>query len=124
MNKRHILILLFILVAGGYALTEFSASLSPYVTISQARASAVSVQVKGKLVKENSSIWQENQMMYFTLKDENGDELPVVYSGEVPENFEHATDIVVIGTYIDGHFQAEKMLAKCPSKYQKEVSKK
>lgn len=124
MNKRHILILLFVLVVGGYAMTEFSASLSPYVMISQAKASAVSVQVKGKLVKGEGSIRQENQRLNFTLSDENGDELPVVYGGQVPDNFEHATDIVVIGKYIDGKFQAEKMLAKCPSKYQKEVKDK
>ena len=120
MNTRHIVILLFIFAVGAYALTELSVSLSPYVMISQAKASSVSVQVKGKLIKGDGAITQDKQSLHFILKHENGDELPVSYGGEVPENFEHASDVVVIGKYTDGIFHAEKLLAKCPTKYQKE----
>lgn len=124
MNRRHIVILLFIFAIGAYAVAEFSNSLNPYVMISQAKASSVSVQVKGKLIKGEGAIEQDKQNLHFTLTDENGDALPVIYRGEVPENFEHATDVVVIGKYTDGIFHAEKLLAKCPSKYQKEGQNK
>ena len=44
--------------------------------------------------------------------------MPVVYRGIQPGNFKDAISIVAIGRYQDGRIEAEKLLVKCPSKYQ------
>ncbi|HJR52662.1 MAG TPA: cytochrome c maturation protein CcmE [Gemmatimonadota bacterium] len=45
--------------------------------------------------------------------------IPVVYAGTVPDIFREGIQVVVEGTMgSDGTFQAETLLAKCPSKYQ------
>jgi cytochrome c-type biogenesis protein CcmE len=44
--------------------------------------------------------------------------MPVTYRGIKPGNFKDAISIVAIGSYRDGHVEAEKLLVKCPSKYQ------
>jgi cytochrome c-type biogenesis protein CcmE len=41
-----------------------------------------------------------------------------------PANFEDAVSIVAIGRYENGVFAAEKLLVKCPSKYQGEEIEK
>ena len=50
--------------------------------------------------------------------DTNGNRMPVTYRGIKPGNFKDAISIVAIGPYRDGRIQAEKLLVKCPSKYQ------
>ena len=44
--------------------------------------------------------------------------MPVVYRGIRPGNFKDAISIVAIGRYHDNRIEAEKLLVKCPSKYQ------
>jgi cytochrome c-type biogenesis protein CcmE len=58
--------------------------------------------------------------MTFYLKDSSGEVMEVVYHGVKPANFEQATSIVALGTYKDGRFDSDKLLVKCPSKYQAE----
>jgi cytochrome c-type biogenesis protein CcmE len=48
-------------------------------------------------------------------------EVPVVFAKEVPDTFKENGDVVVEGRRgADGVFQARTLLAKCPSKYEKE----
>ncbi len=96
----------------------FKASLTPYVTFAQARAAQEAVQVAGKLVHGSSSYDETSGMLSFLLEDEKGDRMKVRFAGTKPGNFEEATQIVVIGRYTDGVLMAEKLLVKCPSKYQ------
>ena len=119
MNKRHGIILFFIALFSVYALTEFKSSLNPYVSFAEAKASKSTVQVKGTLVKDTETITYEAQQLHFFLLDENGDKVPVAYHGPKPDNFEHADNIVAIGKYKDDQFQADKLLVKCPSKYER-----
>jgi cytochrome c-type biogenesis protein CcmE len=44
--------------------------------------------------------------------------MTVHYNGVKPGNFEEAVQIVAVGTYHQGVFEAEQLLVKCPSKYQ------
>jgi hypothetical protein len=45
--------------------------------------------------------------------------IPVVYAGTVPDIFREGIQVVVEGKMgSDGTFEAETLLAKCPSKYQ------
>ncbi len=48
-------------------------------------------------------------------------ELPVTYSGQVPDTFEEGSEVVVEGVYrAQPVFVATTLLAKCPSKYEAE----
>jgi cytochrome c-type biogenesis protein CcmE len=49
----------------------------------------------------------------------DGETIPVVYAGTVPDIFREGIQVVVEGQMRpDGTFEAETLLAKCPSKYQ------
>lgn len=110
-----------ILAFAGFALASFKADLTPYVSYEQARSFERQVQVAGGLVQGSSAYDSERQSLLFTLHDEaTGDTLRVRYHGVKPGNFEDAISIVAIGRYheADGEFGADKLLVKCPSKYQ------
>jgi len=83
------------------------------------RQSGKTVKVTGSWDKEKKYIIDsENNRFIFYLKNDNGDEMKVVYKGTIPNNFEHATSVVVTGKFKDGVFHAKEILTKCPSKYQ------
>ena len=68
---------------------------------------------------ENSTEYiDETQELRFTMVEEDGDTMTVLYEGVKPGNFEEAVQIVAVGTYREGFFEAEQLLVKCPSKYQ------
>ena len=51
--------------------------------------------------------------------DASAKSIPVVYAGTVPDIFREGIQVVVEGKMgSDGTFEAETLLAKCPSKYQ------
>ncbi|MFQ6617920.1 MAG: cytochrome c maturation protein CcmE, partial [Fidelibacterota bacterium] len=46
--------------------------------------------------------------------------VPVVYQGVTPDLFKDGAEVIVEGEYTgDGWFRADKLMAKCPSKYEK-----
>ena len=58
------------------------------------------------------------QMLNFTITD-GKQLLPVTYTGVVPDIFRPGIQVVVEGHYTgQGPFQAQTLLAKCPSKFQ------
>jgi cytochrome c-type biogenesis protein CcmE len=112
-----ILLLAFI----GFSLSSFKQTLTPYVSYEEARTANRMVQVAGALEKGSSAYRDENQSLYFTLKEPKTQaNLRVRYKGVKPGNFEDAISIVAIGHYdaITREFEANKLLVKCPSKYQ------
>lgn len=121
MNDRklwYIIGAVLIAVFLGFGANAFKKSLTPYVGFAEAMESSSKVQIAGGLVPDSAEYLDETQQLRFVLADEEGVTLPVLYSGVTPGNFEEATQIVVVGSYQDGVFNAEKMLTKCPSKYQ------
>jgi len=110
-----IIIVSFIVWAG----ISFNKTLTPYVSISEAKASESVVQVKGKRV-DNGNFDTANNVFVFTMADEAGEQIQVVYDGAKPGNFEQATEVVCIGQYANGKFHAKELLVKCPSKYMEE----
>jgi len=99
-------------------LTAFQKTLTPYVTFDEARKAKGVVQVMGALDKTSDRYDTASQELSFSLLDEHGRSLPVAYRGIRPGNFRDAISIVAIGRYKDGRIEAEKLLVKCPSKYQ------
>ncbi|MFH1646996.1 MAG: cytochrome c maturation protein CcmE [Chloroflexota bacterium] len=123
-KKRKFLIggIIVILALSYLAYTGFESSAAYYYTVSEAAAPGNSVygenlRINGKVAA--GSI--ESDISTLTFKffiTEGGASLPVVYQGVVPDNFKDDSEVVVEG-YLDqsGVFQADTILAKCPSKY-------
>ena len=115
------LILVFLVLG----LTTFSSSMTPYVSFDEAQKSPRTVQVMGGLEKGSARYDTASKTLHFNLVDlESKKVLPVAYRDVKPANFEDAVSIVAIGKYGNGGFQAEKLLVKCPSKYQGQETEK
>jgi cytochrome c-type biogenesis protein CcmE len=113
---------IIVLVAVVFGAFAFANTLTPYVSIAEARGSPRSVQVHGFL---KETVGYDEQGRYrFVLVDEAGDEMTVVYEQPRPANFEQANGFVAIGRYdpLEDVFQARKLLVKCPSKYQEQAA--
>lgn len=83
------------------------------------------IHVVGQLKKNNSGIVEGIQVnedktsFYFQMVDNDGTEQKVFYNEPVPPDFARAEQVVVIGSYKNEDlFVADKILMKCPSKYQ------
>lgn len=123
MNKKltYVLGAVLLVAFAGFSLASFKEALTPYVSYDEARSVDRAVQVAGALVAGSADYDDGTGYLHFTLVDEeSGDRLPVRYEGLKPANFEEAISIVAIGRYDDvsAEFQANKLLVKCPSKYQ------
>lgn len=79
------------------------------------------VRVSGTVV-ENSENWQPKEMtLSFAITDESGEQLPIVFYGPRPDNFQRAAEAIVEGELMsDGSFKANTLLLKCPSRYEEE----
>jgi len=101
-----------------YGTTSFKSNLTPYVSFEEASRSPGKVQVAGGLVENSTKYVDETEQLRFTMVEEGGDTLTVLYEGVKPGNFEEAVQIVAVGRHKEGVFYAEQLLVKCPSKYQ------
>lgn len=118
MNVKIVIAVVLLAVAAGIGLTSFKKTMTPYITFREARGASGMVQVSGTLANKDYTLKAAEQFLRFQLKDLNGDVMPVVYRGTIPGNFDQAVSIVAIGEYRGDHFEADKLLVKCPSKYQ------
>lgn len=118
MKPTHIIGIVVVLVAVVLGVVAFAQTLTPYVTIAEARQSERPVQVHGYL-QESLGYDAENHFR-FVLVDDKGDTVTVVFERSLPANFEQAQGFVAIGRYDRRAdlFRAEQLLVKCPSKYQ------
>lgn len=112
---------LLLVAFAGFSLSAFQDTLTPYVSYEEAKEKQQTVQVAGALKDHSSTYDRSSGLLYFTLLDEaTGETMPVRYEGLKPANFEEAISIVAIGRYDadTGELAANKLLVKCPSKYQ------
>lgn len=112
---------ILLLVFAGFSYSEFKDSLTPYVPFEVAIKAERTVQVAGGLEKDSSDYEEETGLLRFTLVDpETQETMKVRYEGLKPANFEDAISIVAIGRYdaSSEEMAADKLLVKCPSKYQ------
>ncbi|HEX9911808.1 MAG TPA: cytochrome c maturation protein CcmE [candidate division Zixibacteria bacterium] len=118
MKLKYITGICIIIVFIVFGALSFRKNLTPYVGFNEAKSSNSSVQIIGEVLPEETKYDLENQKFLFSLKDSKGEKMNIVFNGVKPANFEQATNIVVIGKYQEGVFQADQVLVKCPSKYQ------
>ena len=83
------------------------------------------IHVVGQLQKDASgevtglNVREDKVSFTFVLVDNEGVEQEVFYNEPVPADFTRSESVVVIGSYKnDEIFIADKILMKCPSKYQ------
>ena len=125
MSKKgyYFLGVVLLLAFAGFSASAFKETLTPpYVPYYEtARKGDRVVQVAGALAKDSSSYVAAEESLYFTLQEpETKETLRVRYKGLKPANFEDAISIVAIGRYDQAAqiYEADKLLVKCPSKYQ------
>ena len=120
-NRIYLFGILLLVAFAGFSFTAFKDSMTPYVSYDRAMEGGQIVQVAGALVKGSYSYESSRESLFFTLQDPKTKQtLRVRYKGLKPANFEDAISIVAIGHYDEKakEFEANKLLVKCPSKYQ------
>ena len=130
MKKIQIFGLVIIAVAIGIIVST-AGDASTYVDFTKAKEMAQdgdneSIHVVGKLKKDAAGQIVDMEyrpeidpnLFVFTLIDNNNVEQKVVYKNTKPQDFDKSEQVVVVGKMKDGQFSAEKILMKCPSKYE------
>ncbi len=131
MKKTHIVGLILIAVAIGIILTT-TADVSTYVGFDEAEKIAQNdpnqkVHVVGKLKRDaqgkivglNFNAALDANRLEFIVEDSLGRENQVIYAAPKPQDFEKSEKIVLVGNMkADKIFYCDKILLKCPSKYQ------
>lgn len=117
MNFKLILGISSIVLFTSLLMYNFGNSIDSYVNFEQAENRS-SAHVVGSW--DDSREWgfsMESMRFSFYMKDEDGNVRRVIYPKPKPNNFEQATQLVVIGEMKNDVFYANDMLMKCPSKY-------
>jgi cytochrome c-type biogenesis protein CcmE len=130
MKPTHIIGIVVIAVAIGMIITTMGDA-SQYVTFAQAQEMAkngrtTKIHVVGSLRKNQQGRVLDLQYdpkvnpnyFAFTLIDSEKRAERVVFRNPKPSDFERSEQVVVIGSYHKEGFVADKILMKCPSKYQ------
>jgi cytochrome c-type biogenesis protein CcmE len=129
MKRGHILGLGIIAIAIVIIITSIGDA-STYESFSTAKTMALNgkteaIHVVGQLKKgqngevEGIEVGEDKTSFTFVMVDNDGTEQQVYYNEPVPADFKRSEQVVVIGTYKTKEmFVAEKILMKCPSKYQ------
>jgi cytochrome c-type biogenesis protein CcmE len=101
--------------------TAFMSNASPYVTVAEARdARGDRLHLAGDILKETVQNDFSNRTLKFSLRDEEGAVVTIVHRGDPPANMGEATKVVAIGKMDGEQFVSDKLLVKCPSKYETE----
>ncbi|TAE89524.1 MAG: cytochrome c maturation protein CcmE [Bacteroidetes bacterium] len=120
MKKIHIVVIVLIALSIGAILSTYGDASTYEGFRVAAENPEKEYHVVGVLNKEKPRLYnpQENANLFtFYLIDEKGVESKVVYNAPEPADFERSEKVVIIGQMREGYFQANKILLKCPSKY-------
>lgn len=131
MKKSHIFGILVIAVAI-IVIISTAGDASSYVTFEEAKEMAregnkAKIHVVGHLPKsetgevtgiENGA---DKVSFSFLMLDENNQQHKVYYNEPMPTDFLKSEQVVVVGAFHDEYFVADKILMKCPSKYEEET---
>lgn len=129
MAVKSIIGLVVIAIAIGIVVSLFG-SVSTYVTFAEAKQMNGKVHVSGSLKRDavgeivgmKYDALTNPNLFQFTLVDSLGGEEMVTYFEPKPTDIEKPGKIVVIGGYDKEQFIADKIILKCPSKYEAELT--
>ncbi len=120
MKKTHIIGIVIIALSIGMILSTFSDS-STYASFTEAlETPQKEFHVVGQLNKDKELEYnpEENVNRFaFYLVDRDGTEKKVIFNGTKPQDFERSEQVVITGKMKEEVFMADKILMKCPSKY-------
>ncbi len=125
-SKKTRVAVAFTIVAGlliWLTISGFNENMQYYVQIQDVKAMGVEAQSKGLRVKGNlvpgSVVKSDNSLDVQFVIEENGRQLQVHYDKELPDTFRDGSEVLVEGKLrADGAFEAQMLMAKCPSKYE------
>lgn len=120
MKKIHIIAIIAIAVSIG-AIISTVADAATYADFQTAQQfPGKEFQVVGQLNKEKEIVYlpeKDANSFSFYMIDNNGLEHLVKFNGAKPQDFERSEQVVITGTLKEEVFHADKILMKCPSKY-------
>ncbi len=120
MKKTSIIALAIIAIAIG-AIVSMYGDASTYEDFGVANAHpGKEYHVVGTLNRGKAKFYdpkQDANFFSFYMVDEKGNESKVVYHNPEPTDFDRSEKIVIVGSMEGDHFEASKILLKCPSKY-------
>lgn len=121
------------LIIGAICYLMFSGindSMVYYYTVSELKGASAKLNGQGVRVSghvQPGSIDADKsgtRVEFVVFEKENGNTVPVIYEGIIPDTFKDNAEVVVEGIYssTEGNFKAKTLLAKCPSKYEEQGS--
>lgn len=136
MKPTHIVAIIAIAIAIGVMISSMGSAVE-YVDFTKAqemyeKGKDTKLHIIGTLPKDASGKVVGMQyeprlnpnLFIFEMIDSKGKQEKVYYNDAKPQDFERSEQIVVVGAYNkDKKFIAEKILMKCPSKYEGEQKK-
>ncbi len=124
MKPGKIILLAFIAIFLMVLAINFSQSASVYTDFGSAKVKGKKVHIVGEWVNRTASQYNSTSDLFtFYLQDTTNQVELVHYYDTKPNNFEQAEKIVVVGGYENDRFIADKIVMKCPSKYEEEEIK-
>ncbi len=119
MKTIHIIILVGLAIFVVSLGLNFSKSASIYTDFTHAEKVDKQVHIVGKWVnREQANYDAQRDLFTFFLQDTLQRTEMVKYYDPKPTNFENAEKVVVVGGYKEGTFVADKIVMKCPSKFE------
>lgn len=129
MKKSYIVAIGIIAIAVAIIVST-TGDASTYVTFTEAKEisdnGGAKVHVVGTLPKNESGeviglYPSEDKLSFsFVMIDGNEQEQEVYYNEPMPTDFKRSEQVVIVGGYEGDIFVADKILLKCPSKYQEQ----
>ena len=124
MKAKYIIGTAIVLIFIVWGASAFLKTTVKYVSFDEAKQATRTVQVVGKIDFDDVTYDTDNNRLVFSIYElesespAQSDRLRIVYYGVVPGNFDQATSVMIRGKPSSEGFVAEKLLVKCPSKYQ------
>jgi len=120
MKKSHIIAIVAIAISIGAIISTVSDA-ATYADFTAAKKHpGKEFQVVGELNTEKEIDFRPTEdanSFTFYMIDKNGTEHQVKFKGSKPQDFERSEQVVITGSFEENLFIAEKILMKCPSKY-------
>jgi len=131
MKKKYIFTIIIIAVAM-VIIVSMAGDASTYVNFDEAKELSEggfkkSIHVVGELPKdkEGNVLGIEESpdklSFKFDMIDEKGFKQTVLFADPIPTDFLKSEQVVIVGAYSGDKFIADKILLKCPSKYEEDV---
>jgi cytochrome c-type biogenesis protein CcmE len=101
-----------------FAFWGSAANATQFSSFTQAKASGERVHIAGTWVMQDRAHYNNAEDLFsFYMRDTTGQVSHVLFYDPMPANFKSAERILIEGAYEGDDFVADRILMKCPSKY-------